>query len=103
MKCVSITSLNKIQFNLYLNKTSANTREIKGNITNLIPVDDSLTMEFNVAIKDSIGHWWLEGECFYIKDNKSLLITKDNNLTKDTMVARLPIFDHSTERRRRFL
>jgi len=44
VRCVSIP--NKIAFNLYLSKKTANTTEIKGNITNYIPFDDS----FNVSI-----------------------------------------------------
>ncbi|XP_060840905.1 LOW QUALITY PROTEIN: uncharacterized protein LOC132921741 [Rhopalosiphum padi] len=55
VRCVSIP--NKIAFNLYLSKKTANTTEIKGNITNYIPFDDSFNFEFNMAIKDSIGGW----------------------------------------------
>ncbi|XP_022174002.1 uncharacterized protein LOC111036316 [Myzus persicae] len=56
-RCISIQSKNKILFDLYLSKKSAIIAEIKGNITNLIPVDDSLNLEFNLAIKDSTGDW----------------------------------------------
>lgn len=37
-------SLEKIQFNLYLSKTSINTTEIRGNITSLEPIDDSFSV-----------------------------------------------------------
>ncbi|XP_060881515.1 uncharacterized protein LOC132952993 [Metopolophium dirhodum] len=53
----SIQSNGQIKFNLYLSKTSANISEIKGNITNSIPIDDSLNVEINMAVKDSIGGW----------------------------------------------
>ncbi|XP_022174004.1 uncharacterized protein LOC111036317 [Myzus persicae] len=56
-RCVSVRSNEKIQFNWYLSKKSANTTEIKGNVTNFIPTDDSLNLEFNMSIKDSIGGW----------------------------------------------
>ncbi|XP_026811187.1 uncharacterized protein LOC113552521 [Rhopalosiphum maidis] len=55
VRCVSMP--NKIVFNLYLSKNSANTTEIKGNITNYVPFDDSLNLELNMAVKDSIGGW----------------------------------------------
>ncbi|KAL5232687.1 hypothetical protein ACI65C_000097 [Semiaphis heraclei] len=51
------SSNNKIQFNYYLSKTSTNTTEFKGNITYLEPFDDSLSIELNLAVKDSIGGW----------------------------------------------
>ncbi|XP_016660864.1 uncharacterized protein LOC107884034 [Acyrthosiphon pisum] len=57
IRCDSIQSNDQIKFNLYLSKTSANTSEIKGNITNSVPVDDSLDVEINMAVKDSIGGW----------------------------------------------
>lgn len=43
-RCSSIQSLDKIIFNLYLSKTSINTTEVKGNITNCIAIDDSLNV-----------------------------------------------------------
>eukprot|EP00102_Acyrthosiphon_pisum_P022430 XP_016659640.1 PREDICTED: uncharacterized protein LOC107883668 [Acyrthosiphon pisum] len=57
MRCTSVPSNNKNQFNFYLSKKTANTSEIKGNVTHLEPFDDSLNLEFDFSIKDSIGGW----------------------------------------------
>ncbi|XP_060842932.1 uncharacterized protein LOC132923118 [Rhopalosiphum padi] len=66
VRCVSVP--NKIVFNLYLSKKSANTTEIKGNITNYVPFDDSLNLELNMAVKDSIGGW--KENAFIFKKSK---------------------------------
>ncbi|XP_060854749.1 LOW QUALITY PROTEIN: uncharacterized protein LOC132932404 [Rhopalosiphum padi] len=47
----------KIQFNYYLNKKPDNSTEVKGNMTALIPIDDSLLVDANIAIKDVNGAW----------------------------------------------
>ncbi|XP_050053687.1 uncharacterized protein LOC126549170 [Aphis gossypii] len=57
LRCNPTRSNNKLIYEFYLSKKSANTTEIKGNITNLVPFDDSLDLEFNLAVKDSIGGW----------------------------------------------
>lgn len=44
-KCNTVDN-KKIQFNLYLNKTSATTSQMKGKITNLVPVDDILFVSY---------------------------------------------------------
>ncbi|XP_060840903.1 uncharacterized protein LOC132921740 [Rhopalosiphum padi] len=67
LRCESIP--NKIVFHLYLSKKSANATEIKGNITNYIPFDDSLNLELNLAVKDSIGGW--KENAFILKKSKS--------------------------------
>jgi len=41
LRCSSIQSNEKIQFDYYLNTTSTNTTEFKGNLTYLEPFDDS--------------------------------------------------------------
>ncbi|XP_060880984.1 uncharacterized protein LOC132952651 [Metopolophium dirhodum] len=51
------SSNDQLQFNLYLSKTSVNTTEIKGNLTYLEPIDDSLNNEVNLAIKDTVNGW----------------------------------------------
>ncbi|CAI6368741.1 unnamed protein product [Macrosiphum euphorbiae] len=56
-RCVSGQSNEKIKFQYYLSKKSANKTEIKGNCTNNIPVDDSLNLKFHLAVIDSIGGW----------------------------------------------
>uniref|UniRef100_A0A2S2PQ48 MD-2-related lipid-recognition domain-containing protein n=1 Tax=Schizaphis graminum TaxID=13262 RepID=A0A2S2PQ48_SCHGA len=53
----SIPTNNKLKYELYLSKKSANTTEIKGVVTNSVPLDDSLDLEFKLAVKDSIGGW----------------------------------------------
>ncbi|XP_050438386.1 uncharacterized protein LOC126844317 [Adelges cooleyi] len=42
---------------MYLSKTSATEFEIMGNITYLIPFDDSVSLNINLANKGSIGGW----------------------------------------------
>ncbi|XP_025198741.1 uncharacterized protein LOC112597045 [Melanaphis sacchari] len=56
-RCDIVQTNNKIKYELYLSKKSANTTEIKGNVTNYVPFDDTLDLEFNLAVKDSIGGW----------------------------------------------
>ncbi|CAH1714086.1 unnamed protein product [Aphis gossypii] len=60
---------NKILYELYLSKKSANTAEFKGNITNLVPFDDSFDIDFNLAVKDSIGGW--KENAFLYKSHKA--------------------------------
>jgi len=50
MSCNLIQSKEKIQFHLYLSKTSANTNEIKGNLSNSIPIDDPLDVSLDIII-----------------------------------------------------
>ncbi|CAI6368525.1 unnamed protein product [Macrosiphum euphorbiae] len=47
----------RFRFNYYLSKTSVNTTELRGNSTYEVPLDDSFTIEVNVAVKDSVGGW----------------------------------------------
>ncbi|XP_022170333.1 uncharacterized protein LOC111033740 [Myzus persicae] len=47
----------KIQFNYYLNKKSDNSTEIKGNMTLVKPIDDSLFIDVNIAVKEANGAW----------------------------------------------
>eukprot|EP00102_Acyrthosiphon_pisum_P026891 XP_016664101.1 PREDICTED: uncharacterized protein LOC107885128 [Acyrthosiphon pisum] len=54
---LSVVTNNKMKFELYVSKKSANTTEILGNVTLLVPFDDSFNLEFDFAIKDSIGGW----------------------------------------------
>ncbi|KAL4148715.1 hypothetical protein QTP88_002884 [Uroleucon formosanum] len=69
MRCTPAPSNNYNQFNLYLSKKTANTSEIMGNITHLQPFDDSLDLEFDLAVKDSIGGW--KENAFFYKVNKA--------------------------------
>ncbi|XP_060881271.1 uncharacterized protein LOC132952828 [Metopolophium dirhodum] len=57
LRCTSARLNNKIKYELYLGKKSANTTEFLGNITHLVPFDDSLNLEFDMARKDSVGGW----------------------------------------------
>ncbi|CAI6377325.1 unnamed protein product [Macrosiphum euphorbiae] len=57
LRCDLKQSNEKIRFDHYLSKTSATTTEIKGNFTNTVPIDDSLNIEIDMAVKDSIGGW----------------------------------------------
>ncbi|CAI6369477.1 unnamed protein product [Macrosiphum euphorbiae] len=47
----------RFKFNYYLSKLSINTTEIKGNVTYYEPLDDTYTVEANLAVKDSVGGW----------------------------------------------
>ncbi|XP_026813979.1 uncharacterized protein LOC113554366 [Rhopalosiphum maidis] len=86
MRCDSFPTNNKLKYELYLSKKSANTTEIKGIVTNLIPLDDSIDLEFNLAVKDSIGGW---------KDNAFLYKTPKacSSLKKFLGPAWTPIMD----------
>ncbi|XP_022174353.1 uncharacterized protein LOC111036583 [Myzus persicae] len=57
LRCELSQVNNLIKINYYLSKTSTNTTEIKGNFTNLVPLDDSFNVEINMAVKDSVGGW----------------------------------------------
>ncbi|XP_060848098.1 uncharacterized protein LOC132927563 [Rhopalosiphum padi] len=46
-----------IQYNVYLSKKTLNVSELKGNITYLVPFDDTLTLDLNAASWGSIGGW----------------------------------------------
>jgi len=43
-------SNNKLIYDFYLSKKSANITEIKGNITNLVPFDDSFDVSLVIVI-----------------------------------------------------
>ncbi|VVC24716.1 MD-2-related lipid-recognition domain [Cinara cedri] len=45
------------EFNLYLNKISTNSSEVRGNFTFKKALDDSFQLKVNFAVKDSIGDW----------------------------------------------
>ncbi|NP_001157403.2 uncharacterized protein LOC100302632 isoform 1 [Acyrthosiphon pisum] len=46
-----------LQFNWYLSKKTSSITEVKGNMTFLIPFDDTLTINFNFASWGSTGGW----------------------------------------------
>ncbi|XP_016656583.2 uncharacterized protein LOC107882563, partial [Acyrthosiphon pisum] len=46
-----------LQFNWYLSKKTSSITELKGNMTLLIPFDDTLTIDFNYASWGSTGGW----------------------------------------------
>ncbi|XP_050521184.1 uncharacterized protein LOC126894306 [Daktulosphaira vitifoliae] len=62
-----------INFNHYLSKTSPTRYEIMGNLTFLIPFDDSLTMNLNYAVKGSNGGWIKNSHLIVIKNACSSL------------------------------
>ncbi|CAH1714092.1 uncharacterized protein LOC114128780 [Aphis gossypii] len=69
-RCTAMPLLvDKILFNFYLSKKSANTTEIRGNLTNFVQFDDSLNLELNMAVKDSIGGW--KDNAFVFKQPKA--------------------------------
>ncbi|XP_022174000.1 uncharacterized protein LOC111036313 [Myzus persicae] len=57
IRCEQSQTNNLMKLNYYISKTSINTTDMKGNMTFLIPLDDSLNVEINGAVKDSIGGW----------------------------------------------
>lgn len=50
LRCESIKSNNKIRYDVHLSKKSANTTEVVGNVTNSIPLDDSLNVSLVIII-----------------------------------------------------
>ncbi|KAF0752510.1 Uncharacterized protein FWK35_00023147, partial [Aphis craccivora] len=67
-KTYTCESTNLIQFNLYFSKKTFNITEMKGNLTFLVPLDDTLTLDINAASWGSIGGW---------KPNAMVYITKN--------------------------
>ncbi|KAE9528749.1 hypothetical protein AGLY_012324 [Aphis glycines] len=67
-KIYSCESTNVFQYNLYFSKKTFNITEMKGNITFLLPLDDTLTLDINGASWGSIGGW---------KPNSIVYITKN--------------------------
>ncbi|XP_027841005.1 uncharacterized protein LOC114122523 [Aphis gossypii] len=67
-KIYSCESTNVFQYNLYFSKKTFNITEMKGNITFLLPFDDTLTLDINGASWGSIGGW---------KPNSMVYITKN--------------------------
>ncbi|XP_016657970.1 uncharacterized protein LOC107883082 [Acyrthosiphon pisum] len=51
------TRQNDIHANYYLNKTSDNSKEIKGNLSLLMPFDDNLSMDINFSVRGADGDW----------------------------------------------
>ncbi|XP_029346047.1 uncharacterized protein LOC115034197 [Acyrthosiphon pisum] len=51
------TKNHPIKFNVYLSKKTSSITELKGNATFLIPLDDTLTIDFNFASWGSTGGW----------------------------------------------
>ncbi|XP_022164497.1 uncharacterized protein LOC111029688 [Myzus persicae] len=62
------TKNQSFQYNVYLSKKSANVTELKGNVTFWMPLDDSYTLEVNVASWSLTGGW---------KPNSYVYITKN--------------------------
>ncbi|XP_027841007.2 uncharacterized protein LOC114122524 [Aphis gossypii] len=56
-KTYTCESTNLFQFNLYFSKKTFNTTEMKGNVTFLLPFDDTLTLDINAESWGSIGGW----------------------------------------------
>jgi len=50
LRCTSVQSNNKIIMNYYISKKSAHTTEIKGNLSNSIPIDDSLSVRIVIVV-----------------------------------------------------
>ncbi|CAH1731479.1 unnamed protein product [Aphis gossypii] len=50
-------SKNVFQLNFYFSKKTLSLTEIKGNLTFLLPLDDTLILDVNAASWDSIGGW----------------------------------------------
>ncbi|XP_016656282.1 uncharacterized protein LOC107882449 [Acyrthosiphon pisum] len=55
-QCESRTNYT-IKFNIYTSKKTSSITELKGNITLLIPYDDSLTIDVNLSSWGSTGGW----------------------------------------------
>ncbi|XP_022164558.1 uncharacterized protein LOC111029728 [Myzus persicae] len=54
--CASMKN-HPINYNLYLSKKTSSIKELKGNITYLIPLDDTLTLDANLASWGLTGGW----------------------------------------------
>ncbi|XP_022180185.1 uncharacterized protein LOC111040559 [Myzus persicae] len=62
------TASHSIKFDVYFSKKTTSKTELKGNITYLIPFDDTLTLDANVASWSLIGGW---------KPNSAVYISKN--------------------------
>ncbi|KAE9528751.1 hypothetical protein AGLY_012326 [Aphis glycines] len=62
------TKNHSIKCNLYFSKKTSSITELKGNITSMIPLDDTLTLDVNVASWSLTGGW---------KPNSIVYITKN--------------------------
>ncbi|XP_050056145.1 uncharacterized protein LOC126548858 [Aphis gossypii] len=51
------TRNHSIKFNLYFSKKTSNITELKGNVTTLIPFDDTLICDINLSSWGSTGGW----------------------------------------------
>ncbi|XP_016662300.1 uncharacterized protein LOC107884518 [Acyrthosiphon pisum] len=78
------------QFNNYFNKKTAIITELKGNVTILIPFDDTLTLDINFSSWGSTGGWIPNSNTYITKKgcsalknlggNAWLTVTKDFNI-----------------------
>ncbi|CAH1731475.1 uncharacterized protein LOC114122516 [Aphis gossypii] len=85
-KMYSCKSNNLIQYNVYLSKDTLNTTHLKGNFTFIIPLDDTVILDGNLAYWDSIGGWKSNAMVYIIKNActnwKKLLGNVWNTLSK---------------------
>ncbi|KAE9525911.1 hypothetical protein AGLY_013960 [Aphis glycines] len=77
-----------LKFNIYLNKKSSNTTEVRGNLTSELPFDDSLIVRFDVNFASwSLTGGWKPNSLVYVTNNacsklKSILGNSWYSLTK---------------------
>ncbi|XP_050429610.1 uncharacterized protein LOC126838880 isoform X2 [Adelges cooleyi] len=51
------TTHHKLQYNLYFSRKSISVLELKGNMTYLVPFDDTVKVKINMAARGSMGGW----------------------------------------------
>lgn len=69
------TKNHSIQLNIFINKITSSTKEYRGNITFLVPFDDTLTIDLNLASWGSTGGW--------IPNSNSLITKKACSIMKN--------------------
>ncbi|XP_050435021.1 uncharacterized protein LOC126842179 [Adelges cooleyi] len=61
------TMTHLLKFNVYLSRRSPTVLELKGNNTLLVPFDDSIISNINIAMKGSNGGWINNAEVYTMK------------------------------------
>ncbi|XP_060871325.1 uncharacterized protein LOC132945569 [Metopolophium dirhodum] len=92
-QCDSIKN-HSVQFNVYFNKKTSSMNEMKGNLTYLVPFDDTLIVDLNFASWGSTGGW---------KSNSYIFISKNacsnvKNLFGNSWLTVIKAFNLPTDR-----
>ncbi|XP_022164495.1 uncharacterized protein LOC111029686, partial [Myzus persicae] len=72
------TNNHSILFNVYFNKKTLSITEMKGNLTYLIPFDDTLILDINLSSGGSTGGWKPNSNVHITKNLKQTLLVQFN-------------------------